>query len=615
MKLLAKVLNVCCTALLMTVTLSATARSSQTTMQWTKSDYDSVRRAYAYDVTLTGLPSGNSWSVCFSQMPLRMTPDTTGSIRIDVVMASLYKITPTWRYTEGQTAHCRFYAPNVERYQMAPETAFIMGKDGRCTPIKLNVELGEQPDDGVLIYERNSRQTTPEVNRFDIIPSVKSLTRGQGEISLGKVTVSADPDFDKQARYLLEQLGKLGIKVSKSAPTTILLRKAPMPHASQYTINAHSDSITLSAADTDGAFCAAVTLGNIIENGNHTSLEAFSVNDYPDMAYRGTMIDVARNFTTKDNLLKLIDRLALYKVNRIQLHFCDDEGWRIEIKGLPELTEVGAFHAMGDESTAMLPSYDGCFDPTDKKASSNGYYTRKDFVEILKYACSRNIEVIPEVESPGHSRAAIKAMKVRATRLGDNSIMLHDPLDKSKYISAQKFTDNALCVARPSVYEFLDYVMGDLCEMYSEAGLKLKTVHIGGDEVPKGCWLGSPECQAFMAQQGFTTASELQSYFVMRMADICASHDVRMSSWQELPMHIAPENAAQLQKVFGWANCWRTVPDWGNDTVPCTLANRGYNVVLSNVCNTYADLTFSRHRQERGLHWGGTLSTRKSFAL
>lgn len=188
-----------------------------------------------------------------------------------------------------------------------------------------------------------------------------------------------------------------------------------------------------------------------------------NIQDFPRFSYRGVHLDVSRNFHSQESVFKMIDILAFYKINTLHLHLTDDEGWRIEIESLPELTRVGGQrgHTTKD-APALHPSYGSGPHPYAPQTYGSGYYTREEYIEILRYAHKRHITVIPEINLPGHARAAIKAMEARYEYFmskGDekaaNEFRLIDPEETSEYLSAQLFTDNVVNVARESVYHFL----------------------------------------------------------------------------------------------------------------------------------------------------------------
>ena len=348
-------------------------------------------------------------------------------------------------------------------------------------------------------------------------------------------------------------------------------------------------------------------------------LEAVSIRDYPDLAYRGQMIDIARNFTAPENLKKLVDIFASYKLNVLHFHFCDDEAWRLEIPGLEELTTVGSRRGhTTDESQCLYPCYDGGYDP-DAKTVGNGYYSREEFIDLLKYAAERHVRIVPEIESPGHARAAIVSMKARYNKYFETDpgkateYMLSEPEDTSRYVSVQYYTDNVMNVALPSTYRFMEKVIQELNAMYQEAGLSLYTVHLGGDEVPRGVWMGSPKCQELMKEKGMTKAHDLSEYFITQMADVMQKNGLKFSGWQEVALGHTEEAHQQLRGQAAGVYCWNTVP--GSDEVVYQTANNGYPVILCNVGNFYMDMAYNGHPDERGLDWGGYVDESVSFSM
>ena len=387
-----------------------------------------------------------------------------------------------------------------------------------------------------------------------------------------------------------------------------------------YTINIGDNLIKISAATPHGIFNGTQTLLSMLK-GKQTPylLEAVSIRDYPDLAYRGQMIDIARNFTAPENLKKLVDIFASYKLNVLHFHFCDDEAWRLEIPGLEELTAVGSRRGhTTDESQCLYPCYDGGYDP-DAKTVGNGYYSREEFIDLLKYAAERHVRIVPEIESPGHARAAIVSMKARYNKYFETDpgkateYMLSEPEDTSRYVSVQYYTDNVMNVALPSTYRFMEKVIQELNAMYQEAGLSLYTVHLGGDEVPRGVWMGSPKCQELMKEKGMTKAHGLSEYFITQMADVMQKNGLKFSGWQEVALGHTEEAHQQLRGQAAGVYCWNTVP--GSDEVVYQTANNGYPVILCNVGNFYMDMAYNGHPDERGLDWGGYVDESVSFSM
>jgi hexosaminidase len=449
--------------------------------------------------------------------------------------------------------------------------------------VSLDAEFEFLPSEVIPDFPYNHVKT--EV--WDMIPSLKSVTPAEGT-----TTVAQMPEVEI----------------------------VPSCKAGWYKIVLDGEC-KVQAADEDGAQYAKVTLENLKRNAGGNELPDLVIEDWPDFGYRGFMLDISRNFTNKDNILKFIDLLAHYKASVFHLHFGDDEGWRVEIPQFPELTTYGAYHEFPyrdengnyTETNYLLPSYNGSVDPKDLTSSANGHLTAAEYVEIVKYAWERRITVIPEFDTPGHSRAAIKAMQAYAKRTGDDSYLLSDPEDKSEYCSVQYYKDNALNVALPSTYRFIEVVFDQLIAYHKEAGAPIPAIHVGGDEVPHGAWVGSEPCQKIMAERGWDNIELLKSYYIENVLDIAESRGVKISGWQELVMDLEDHVYERMKKNLYSVNFWHT--GTGNEEFPYKYANDGVPAVLSNMTNTYVDFAYTPDKTERGLSWGGFVDERRSFSL
>ena len=497
----------------------------------------------------------------------------------------------------------------------------------KALPLPSPESMSGYPD-ATKIYESNLRLAgAPALVQSDILPSVKKVVAIEGDnvVLEGKVALAFPENFAGEAKLLKEKLtGLYGLEVVGNASVKIvleeLLDRKEAVNDEYYTINIGDNLIKISAATPHGIFNGTQTLLSMLK-GKQTPylLEAVSIRDYPDLAYRGQMIDIARNFTAPENLKKLVDIFASYKLNVLHFHFCDDEAWRLEIPGLEELTAVGSRRGhTTDESQCLYPCYDGGYDP-DAKTVGNGYYSREEFIDLLKYAAERHVRIVPEIESPGHARAAIVSMKARYNKYFETDpgkateYMLSEPEDTSRYVSVQYYTDNVMNVALPSTYRFMEKVIQELNAMYQEAGLSLSTVHLGGDEVPHGVWMGSPKCQELMKEKGMTKAHDLSEYFITQMADVMQKNGLKFSGWQEVALGHTEETHQQLRGQAAGVYCWNTVP--GSDEVVYQTANNGYPVILCNVGNFYMDMAYNGHPDERGLDWGGYVDESVSFSM
>ena len=210
-------------------------------------------------------------------------------------------------------------------------------------------------------------------------------------------------------------------------------------------------------------------------------------------------------------------------------------------------------------------------------------------------------------------------MKARYNKYKDTDVekaaeyLLSEPEDTSRYASVQYYTDNVINVAMPSTYRFMEKVIQELAVMYREAGVPLATVHLGGDEVARGVWLGSPKCRALMKEKGMTKPHDLAEHFITRMADIMQRNGLKFSGWQEVALGHTEEAHRQLRTQAAGVYCWNTVP--GYDEVVCQIANNGYPVILCNVGNFYMDMAYNGHPDERGLDWGGYVDESVSFSM
>ena len=346
------------------------------------------------------------------------------------------------------------------------------------------------------------------------------------------------------------------------------------------------------SADEAGAVYAQTTLSKLPKD-----LKDVVVEDWPALSLRGFMLDVVRDFRTKEEVFKVLDIMASYKLNLLHFHLGDDESWCLEIPRLPELTAYSGHHQTPDwdlkESKALKPTANGRF-------GNATFFTENDYKEILQYAWERQIAVVPEFDAPGHSRAAIKAMQAYELRTGDNTYRLQDPADTSHYWTAQDFTDNVLDPDLPGVYNFYGVVFDEVIRMHGEAGVPLLGVHIGGDEVPDGAWTGRDR-------------KKVKDTFTRGMVKLAQERNLKLAGWQEIVENIEPETLEALKKQLLFVNAWSTLDE--DADLPARLANADVPVLLSNVQHAYVDLAYSDAPTEIGLNWGGYVDERKSFAL
>ncbi|MBE6316707.1 MAG: glycosyl hydrolase family 20 [Bacteroidales bacterium] len=451
-------------------------------------------------------------------------------------------------------------------------------------------------------------------NDYDIFPAPKQVDIEDGFTQVGSlVSIKYGKWFQwggyRRAKALLtDELQKRGVYVSSGQKTVIelLLDKKLSTNGEYYTLRVHDGKISIHGVTQAALMNGVKTLIAALDHSKGHRLQNCFVIDWPDFGYRGVMLDIARNFVINPaDFKRTIDLLSYYKINTIQFHFTDDEAWRLEIPGFPELTQVAARRgATLDEKGYLAQIFDGNGNPDDLSQCGNGYFTRAQFIELLRYARAHGVRIIPEIETPGHARAAIVAMKNRAlSNPTAEQFRLWDDKNESVFTSAQSYHDNVLNVASDDVYRFIDRVVEELQKMYKEAGLKLEIVHLGGDEVPNNAWSKSPDVQALMQREGLKTQHEVSEYYIKRISQLLAARKIRIEGWQEVALDHKPEFNAVVAPHVAGVNAWSTVGS--RSDVPYRLANDGYPVILSNVTNFYMDMGYSWHQNEQGLHWGG----------
>ncbi|WP_316815772.1 family 20 glycosylhydrolase [Pedobacter nyackensis] len=492
-----------------------------------------------------------------------------------------------------------------------------------------------------VIYEKNELTKVIADDQLQpILPSPVAYRAGKGSFELdNEVFLVYDVFFGAEAELLNETfkkiLGeKLTIKVNSKVPSRrLILKKVEGLAEEGYTLSIKQEGIVIGASTKAGVFYGIQSLKMMFPVSvwkmpvSSVTVPFAEVQDQPRFSYRSFMLDVARNFQTKKEIFKLIDLLALYKLNTLHFHFSDDEGWRLEIPSLPELTTVGAKrgHTI-DENNHLRPAYGSGPDP--EAGSGSGFYSRLDFIEILKYANARHIKVIPEIETPGHARAAIKAMDARYRRLMKlgrpeeaRRYLLRDTLDHSVYRSVQGYKDNVMNIALPSTYAFIEQVIDEIRAMYREAGSPLNTIHMGGDEVPVGVWQLSPAINRLMKEQPAIKDFDALWYFYLdKVSKMLDSRGLYLSGWEEVGMRKTkldgnsryipnPDFLNRNFHTYVWNNVW----GWGAEDLAYRLANSGYKVVLSPVTNFYFDLAYEQDADEPGLYWSSFLDVDKPF--
>lgn len=590
----------------------------------------------------------SGWSLFFSFNGSIDNARIVGHVRMDHLNGDYYQLKPLEGFQPikpGESMQITYISDGqLRNYSSAPAGMYLVWDAAPDKGLTLAEYKQETIQDSTLawvtpemVFERNRNiRDVPAPSLPKIFPTPAFYQENAGSFTLsGMEELVAPPLFEKEAKFLSDAMMPLfGMKLVaipqlRTGVAAIVFKEAPMaPEAYHLTVT--RERITIEASAPAGAFYAVQSLLSLIPaearmkvQGSLT-LPAVEVRDEPRFGYRSLSFDVARNFRSKAEVKRVLDLMAMYKMNVLHFHLTEDEGWRLEIPGLPELTEIGAKRGHGKN---MLPPAYGS-GPEAGENSGSGYYTRADFLEILRYATERHIQVIPEIESPGHARAAIKSMDYRyeqwmkqGNKTEAEKYLLRDLNDRSVYSSAQLYNDNVMCVALPSVYTFMEKVTNEIIAMYAEANAPLKTIHMGGDEVPAGAWEKSPLCQELIAREpSLENTNDLWYYYYGKLNDMLQCKYLYMSGWEEMAMRktkLDGQNTMIPNPGFAGKNMqvhvWNNVLGWGAEDLPYRLANAGFKVILSPVSNNYFDLCYYKHPDEPGLSWGGYQDIDKPF--
>ncbi|WP_025764295.1 family 20 glycosylhydrolase [Dyadobacter tibetensis] len=521
----------------------------------------------------------------------------------------------------------------VDKFTIAPFTQKEQILRGAMDLMKIPSPENRFADNALLsVLDKNQLQ--------EIIPKPIRMRKGSGKFTLDEETkIYYQKGLQNEATILSSKLQEASGNIYSTQEGSgsgkgIRLTMEPLAvnkvDKEAYRLQVNDTGIKLAGSDAAGVFYGIQSLLQLIpldiltSKGNPLSFPYVEIEDAPRFSFRSLHLDVARNFQTKASVLRILDLLATYKVNHILLYTTEDEGWRVEIDGLPELTEVGGQrqHVSGMDAPALQPGYGSGPVAYEKGKHGSGYYTKADFIEILKYAHKRHIKVIPELNFPGHALAAIKAMEARYERLmregkekEANEYRLIDPEDKSEYLSAQAYKNNVVNIARESSYHFFEKVVDEMAKLYQQAGLKMDTFHTGGDEVAQGAWSKSPMVAQLLKDHPEIGGEEnLQAYFFSQLLPRLEKRNLKVHGWEEVALTKTSDGTYKVNPAFVgrpvvpyvWNNVYDV--DLGN-----RLANAGYEVVLCNVTNFYFDMSYDNDPKEPGLYWAGFVNTRDNW--
>lgn len=594
------------------------------------------------------------------------------------VNGDLYKLTPTEKFS-GFPANGNVEIPLINEYWQLFESDFmprwyvtsdnamprLIAATNSEDPLKYATPLtGDQwkrtPDDHNILmtpatrFDKNS--DTPLLPaaalRGQILPTPLEAKIHPQDVDLSEgVTLDLAPFDYAETRVITDRFARLGIR---NTPEGYAIHtriesgqfSGKLAMAGAYTLSVTPQGAQIVGYDKRGVFYGLQSLLSLIPAQGKPVIAALDVKDAPRFAYRGLFIDVARNFHSKAALLRVIDQMAAYKLNKLHLHLTDDEGWRIAIPGLPELTSVGAKRCHDlDEQRCLLPQLGS---GPNTSTNGSGYYTRQDYIDILRYAANRQIDVIPEIDMPAHARAAVIAMEARYRKLlkegkekEANEYRLRDPQDTSNTLSVQYFDRSTyLNPCLNSTWNFVRKVVSEMQNVHKEAGQPLTVWHFGGDEAKnillgdgytdrrnpqagKGQidrsqqdipWSKSPQCQKLIAAGSVPDDAHLGLYFARQVSKIVHDQGIaELQAWQDGLKGI--DKPSELATARTTVNVWDTLY-WGGADTAAQWAAKGFDVVISSPDYLYLDMPAEVNPHESGYYWATRFSdTRKMFSF
>lgn len=433
---------------------------------------------------------------------------------------------------------------------------------------------------------------------YNVIPQVQNLSVKDGDVYVfdsSRKLVYDNQDSRRSLELFAQDLEELvGIRPSVAAGTsedakdnvyfTLGLQDG---RKEAYSINVSSDGILVRAVSPEGIYRATRTLLKSVGTEKTSSVEfpSAEVSDWPRFGYRGLMLDVSRHFSDVEMVKRTIDMLALHQLNIFHWHLTDDQGWRIEIKSHPELTEVGAWR----DDTVVGRYLGGTDYPTDGKRHG-GFYTQEQIREIVAYAKERYIEIIPEIDLPGHTSAVLAAYP----QLG---------CEDKEYKVANRWgvIRDVLCAGNPASLDLFKDIMDEVCELFPG-----KYIHLGGDECVKDRWKACPKCQKKIRELGLKDGSRyskedyLQSWFMGEVASYVQSKGKRVIGWDEILEGVPMDDSV--------------IMSWRGTEGGITAARMGHDVVMTPTSDMYFDQSQTLASQLEEIPVGGFINVMKVYS-
>ncbi|MBC9796870.1 beta-N-acetylhexosaminidase [Sinomicrobium weinanense] len=450
----------------------------------------------------------------------------------------------------------------------------------------------------VIFLYTACKQEKKNVEKVGIVPQPSKIEFQNDVFVLDEDTKVLYPEsFAPVATFFSDYVNNgaaitMGQAEKESGNTVIFKEDSSISNPEAYKLSVTPKNITVSAASPKGAFYAIQSLRQLmpvdLEKGNYTedgekeiAIPTVEVYDEPRFVYRGQMLDVGRHFFPVEFIKKYIDLMAMFKFNTFHWHLTEDQGWRIEIKKYPELTEVSAYR-----DSTLIGHYNDKPQKWDR-TRYGGFYTQEEIKEVVKYAQERYVTVIPEIEMPGHSEAVLAAYpELGCTGGGPYQVQGTWGIHKNIYCT------------REETFKFLEGVLDEVIELFPS-----KYIHIGGDEAPKDNWEQCEVCQALIRSEGLADEHELQSYFIHRMEKYLNSKGKQIIGWDEILEGGLAPNA--------------TVMSWRGTEGAVEAAKQHHDVILTPTSHCYLDYYQYKEDQEKKepLAIGGYLPLQKVYSF
>lgn len=440
----------------------------------------------------------------------------------------------------------------------------------------------------------------PADTEIAVVPKPERVTEGQGVFPLTVSTRVALLFDDERLPYVTAALDEVltpvfgrGLEVLEAdipvAEAVNIVRDEAMP-ADAYRLEVAPGRVDIVAGGAQGAFYAVQTLRQLIPvaaydvtNVRAVELPVVTIEDKPCLGYRGMMLDVCRHFFTVDEVKEAIDLMAMHKLDVFHWHLTDDQGWRIEIKKYPKLTEVGSVR----KRTLIGRDPGGEYDENCKydETPYGGFYTQDEIRDVVDYAAKRFITVIPEVEFPGHAVGALASYPW----LGCTG-------EQYEVRQTWDIDDRVFCIGKESTFEFIEGVLEEVVALFPS-----EYIHIGGDECPTVMWEKCPHCKARMKAERLKRPRQLQNYATARVEKFLNAHGRRLIGWDEI--------------LEGDVTPTATIMSWRGAKGGIKAAKQGNYVIMAPTTNCYLDYYQTRDTAGEPLSIGGYLPVEKVYAL